>query len=128
MGRSRQQRLADAETGGEVGGVPVRKPGKAWWVRVHPDPAYSLSTAVVELKEDRETYLVAPAAAMARDSWVRVAANMHLGAYDVYTASGQLADPDWPETPFRELLATAFKDKLIDTLDHPVLRKLRGEV
>lgn len=41
--------------------VPVRKPDKAWFVRAHPDPAYWLETAVIELKEDRETYLVAPA-------------------------------------------------------------------
>jgi hypothetical protein len=40
--------------------VPVRKPSKEWWVRTHPDPAYRLQTAVLELKEDREVYLVAP--------------------------------------------------------------------
>jgi hypothetical protein len=39
--------------------VPVRKPDKSWFVRVHPDPSYRLQTAVVELKEDREVYLVA---------------------------------------------------------------------
>jgi hypothetical protein len=39
--------------------VPTRKPDKSWFVRVHPDDAYHLSTAVIELKEDRETYLVA---------------------------------------------------------------------
>ena len=27
-----------------------------------------------------------------------------------------------------ELLRTAFKDRFISTLDHPVLRRLRGEV
>src|SRR5262245_15819662 len=43
--------------------VPVRKPDKAWFVRVHPDEAYRLQTAVIELKEDRggETHLVAKA-------------------------------------------------------------------
>jgi hypothetical protein len=40
--------------------VPVRKPDKSWFVRVHPDPAFRLQTAVIELKEDREVYLVAP--------------------------------------------------------------------
>ncbi len=38
--------------------VPVRKPDKAWFVRAHPDEKYRLQTAVIELKEDRETYLV----------------------------------------------------------------------
>jgi hypothetical protein len=41
--------------------VPVRKPDKAWFVRVHPSEDYRLQTAVVELKEERETYLVASA-------------------------------------------------------------------
>ena len=41
--------------------VPVRKPEKSWFVRVHPLATYALQTAVIELKEDRETYLVAPA-------------------------------------------------------------------
>lgn len=40
--------------------VPVRKPTKEWFVRTHPDPAYRLQTAVLELKEEREVYLVAP--------------------------------------------------------------------
>src|SRR5690606_13572376 len=41
--------------------VPVRKPSKEWYVRVHPDEAYRLTTAVIELKEDdRDVYLVAP--------------------------------------------------------------------
>jgi hypothetical protein len=38
--------------------VPVRKPGRQDFVRVHPDPEYRLETAVLELKEERETYLV----------------------------------------------------------------------
>jgi hypothetical protein len=40
--------------------VPVRKPHRQSFVRVHPDPAYRLQTAVLEMKEDRETYLVSP--------------------------------------------------------------------
>src|SRR5262249_47679563 len=38
--------------------VPVRKPDKSWFVRTHADEAYRLETTVLELKEDRETYLV----------------------------------------------------------------------
>ncbi len=40
--------------------VPVRKPSRERFVRTHPDEAYRLQTAVLELKEDRETYLVSP--------------------------------------------------------------------
>jgi hypothetical protein len=52
---------------------------------------------------------------------------MSLGAYDVFEATGQLGEPEWPTVPFRELLRVAFKDRLIDRADHPVLRRLRGE-
>jgi hypothetical protein len=160
--------------------VPVRKPDRAWFVRVHPDPAYRLQTAVIELKEDRggETYLVTPAlwpdlateatfsaralftainrqgvvfvwpirlpgtdgrvddwsrsaleaADLAAKGWVRVTANMSLGAYEVFQATGPLPEPTWPEVSFQKLLTTAFKERLIDSLQHPILRRLRGEV
>jgi hypothetical protein len=158
--------------------VPVRKPDKSWFVRVHPGEDYRIQTAVIELKDERqETYLVdrslwpelageptfspralftamnrsdvlfvwpvrlpgpdgrvdewsrtaLEAAARATNRWVRVTANMQLGAYDVAEALGQFPDPNWPDLPFREVLKIAFKDKLIQSLDHPVLRKLRGE-
>jgi hypothetical protein len=157
--------------------VPVRKPDKSWWNRAHPDPGYRLETAVIELKEDRETYLVAPtlwpglatestlspralvtsinrqgvvflwpiklpgpdgrldewsrsaldAADRAGRGWVRVQANMTLGAYECWTAEAPIPDPDWPDTPFKELLRIAFRDRFIDALDHPVLKRLRGE-
>src|SRR5215472_14724976 len=46
--------------------VPVRKPNRQEFVRVHPDPMYRLSpAAIIELKEEREIYLVAPSLAQA---------------------------------------------------------------
>ena len=60
--------------------------------------------------------------------WVRVAANMSLGAYDLFEATGTLGEPEWPATPFGELLRLAFKDRFITDLGHPALRRLRGEV
>jgi hypothetical protein len=38
--------------------VPVGKPDRQVFVRVHPDPAWRLETGLVTLKEERETYLV----------------------------------------------------------------------
>jgi hypothetical protein len=159
--------------------VPVRKPDKSWFVRVHPDPAFHLTTAVLELKDDREeTYLVAPelwdelagestfspralytavnrqgvvflwpvklpradgrkdewsrsareAVELATKVWVRVQANMPLGAYEMFRAAGTLPDPEWPAVSMAELLQTAFRDNYIDTLDHPAIRRLRGAV
>jgi hypothetical protein len=63
----------------------------------------------------------------ATQSWVRVAANMSLRAYDLFQATGQLGEPEWPQLSFAELLKLAFKDRYIDNLQHPVLRRLRGE-
>lgn len=157
--------------------VPVRKPSKEWFIQTHPSEDYRIQTAVLELKEDRETYLVDPslwpdlstestfgpraiftaitrqgvvflwpirlpgpdgklddwnqsaldAAGMAAGRWVRVAANMHLGAYDVFEASAGLPAPEWPDVPFAKLLEVAFGKRYVTSLDHPVLQKLRGE-
>jgi hypothetical protein len=41
--------------------VPVRKPHKQEFIRVHPDPNYRENFAMIELKEDRETFLIAGA-------------------------------------------------------------------
>lgn len=38
--------------------IPIRKPDRFTFIRVHSDEAYHLSTLVLDLKEDRETYLV----------------------------------------------------------------------
>ena len=40
--------------------VAVRKPGAQEWFRVHPDSSWRLETTLLQLKEDRESYLVAP--------------------------------------------------------------------
>jgi len=67
------------------------------------------------------------AAALARDKWVRMVANMGGGYYDIWEAEGTIADPQWPEHTFRQLLKIAFGGgRLIDTEDHPVLKQLLG--
>jgi hypothetical protein len=41
--------------------VPVRKPNRQDFVRVRPDASYRLTpAAIIEVKEDREVYLVTP--------------------------------------------------------------------
>jgi len=154
--------------------VPVRKPDRQSFVRVHPDDSYSLMTAVLELKDERETYLVdkplwelipqelshrvllttitrqgvlslwpivlpgsdgrqldwhksaLEAAQLAKKNWVRLLANMSLKAYEVYVASDNIPEPEWPEESFADLLKIAFKDRWIYDYDHPVLKRLRG--
>jgi hypothetical protein len=43
--------------------VPVRKPKSQDFIRVHPNPDYREMVAVIELHDDRETYLLTPAIA-----------------------------------------------------------------
>lgn len=152
--------------------VPVRKPNRQSFVRVRPGEEWRLQAQIIELKEDREIYVVQrpmwgevaqevtpvslftainrqgvlfiwpvklpgerqmawhksamEAAQRAMNTWVSVRANMDLAAYDIYEATGELGEPEWPEATFEEILAIAFKDRLIDSLDHPVLKRLRG--
>jgi hypothetical protein len=155
--------------------VPVRKPQRQEWVRVHSDEDYRILVALLELKAEREVYLVMPAVAaelgdevsarmvftaisrqgvvflwpvrvpgpdgridnwsrsaldaadLAMGRWLRVVANMDLGAYEPYESSASIPDPTWPDLSLAELLKLAFADKYIDTIDHPVLARLRGE-
>jgi hypothetical protein len=63
------------------------------------------------------------------DVWVRVAANMDAGLYDVFEAqTHSIPDPIWPDYSFQEIMRIAFKDRIIADLDHPVAKQLRGEV
>jgi hypothetical protein len=56
---------------GEVGVIkelttcPVRKPNRQEFVRVHPGEEYRLRAHILELKQEKETYLVMPAVAAA---------------------------------------------------------------
>jgi hypothetical protein len=172
-------RLSDTDAAGLTGArellshVPVRKPNRHEFFRVHPDPAMSLSTTVFTDEEEGETFFVTPAmraalisdakpvllvtavtrqgvvmifpvklpmdgrinswhetareaAELAKTGWIRMVADMQLGAYRIYQAEGELPDPVWPEQSFRELLEIAFKGRIIDHEDHPVVRRLRG--
>jgi hypothetical protein len=155
--------------------VPVRKPNRQSFIRVRPGENWLLETAVLELKEDRETYLVDPslwqelgpeispriiftaidragvlflwpvrlpgpdgrqdawsrsaitAAQTAMSQWTRIVANMGLGAYELYAATADIPEPEWPELSFQAIIKIAFRDKFINSIDDPVLRRLRGQ-
>lgn len=61
-----------------------------------------------------------------KTSWVRVLADMSLGAYRILKAMGDLGEPQFPDIPFNEILEIAFRGKVIDSEDHPIVRRLRG--
>jgi hypothetical protein len=154
--------------------VPVRKPNKQDFVRVHPDPNYRADLPLIVLKEDREEYVVTQAlvpdllgevafmtiftavnrqgvaflwpvplpsadgrhnewhrsqreaAELAMTTWLRVKANMSLGAYEIVAAETIRAEPAWPDVSFQELIRLAFRDRVITSFDHPVIKRLNG--
>jgi hypothetical protein len=154
--------------------VPVKRPSPQDFFRVHPAPEYRENFATIELKDDREVYLVHPtvlpdltsevmystvftvvnrqgvvslwpirlpasndrksewprsareAAELAMTQWVRLQANMSLGAYEISVAQSVIADPAWPALPFAELVRIGFGGRIITTLEHPVIKRLRG--
>lgn len=70
----------------------------------------------------------AEGAERAMKKWVRVTANMPLGAYDIYEAGGELPEPVWPDFSFEEILKIAFRERLVDRPDHPLVQRLQGIV
>ena len=66
------------------------------------------------------------AAERARTRWIRLRANMGLGAYEIFEAEAKMPEPEWPDIPFPEILQIAFRDRLIDSAGHPVIKRLRG--
>lgn len=71
---------------------------------------------------------LAQAVNLAETHWVRIVANMSVGGYDVLQAQGALAEPVWPDTSMEELINVAFRGKIIDTENHPVIHGLMGAV
>jgi hypothetical protein len=157
--------------------VPVRKPNRQDFVRVHPAPEYRLTpAAIIEVKEDREVYLVTPnmaqalpgefstvtlfttinrqgtlhlwpvklpnpegrhnewhrsaaeGAERAQKKWVRVTASMSLSAYEIFESSADLPEPVWPDFSFQEILKIAFRDRIVDRADHPLVQRLQGMI
>lgn len=66
----------------------------------------------------------------AKERWARMFANRDAGCYVAeydQRQPDQQQLPAWPDMPFRDWLELAFKGFTIDSLDHPVLKRLRLE-
>ena len=59
-------------------------------------------------------------------AWTRVSANLAAGCYEIAVAEAVATEPQWPNLSFQDLLRIAFKDRLITSLNHPVVKRLRG--
>jgi hypothetical protein len=61
--------------------------------------------------------------------WIRVLTDQPGGVYvPVVTENVEAPVPRWPDGGFQYLFQLAFKNRVINGLDHPILRGLRGEI
>lgn len=155
--------------------IPIQKPARDTFFMVRSGPEWCVTVGTLELKAERETYIVHPKAAdyvrdlivvvilylaitrdgniflipvkmpksdgksdawtdsrreaveHAKRKWVRISANMSAGCYNVFTAAGNIPDPEWPEDlTFDDILKIAFRDRIIKDKEHPVVQKMLG--
>jgi hypothetical protein len=64
---------------------------------------------------------------MAMGQWIRLKANLGLGAYEITLAESVMAEPVWPELSFQELVRISYRDRMVTSLDHAVVKRLRGQ-
>ena len=63
----------------------------------------------------------------AKSMWIKIRGNRSAGAYEKQVAEGKLDEPKWPAKSFTDLVSEAYKGKVVDRPDHPVIRKLSGD-
>jgi hypothetical protein len=66
--------------------------------------------------------------ARSETEWIRRRYSQDEGGYAGKAAVGDLGDPAWPSASFSELFRLAFDGRVIDNIDHAVLKELRGEI
>lgn len=62
-----------------------------------------------------------------RTEWVRLRKRQDRQGYDVLVAQGTFPDPVWTNETFDEILDEAFGGRIVTSLDHPIVKRLRGE-
>src|ERR1039458_3198576 len=94
----------------------INRSGDVWlWATTVPD----------ELKPNSWHASALECADKAKTYWTRIVANNKLKINEA-TISEIDSEFEWPKHTFEELLQVAFKGKIIDTMEHPVIRRLQG--
>lgn len=76
---------------------------------------------------DRWAESAIEAARIAERQWVRVQADQNAGMYETFVATAPIPEPEWPDLSFNKILEMAFRNRIIDSLEHEVLMRLRGQ-
>lgn len=172
----REDFVAGSKLQGEITFVPVRRPDPQSWVYITSKSEMRANVPVLELKQQRETYLVRPEVAACLDGetshrmlvpyadrdggfflwavrftdargnpdswsisaqricteytdrWIKIKSKMSTGCYDVIIAPIEIPPPEWPAGGLQFLVNRAFKNKIINSLDDPVIKRLKGLV
>jgi hypothetical protein len=67
------------------------------------------------------------AARAAEERWTKLYWDQAQKRHRVRVAEGMAAEPAFPDLPLPDLVRLAFRDRVISSLDHPVVKKLWGK-
>jgi hypothetical protein len=68
------------------------------------------------------------AADEAKSKWVQMKWSSPHGAHLTKVAQGDLGEPLWGDLDFQQLIRTAFDGRVINSIDHSIVRELNGEL
>jgi hypothetical protein len=63
------------------------------------------------------------AAALAETKWIKVRSNKPANCWDHFASKGNLDEPRWSGRTFKEMFDSAFADKIIRDVGHPVIKR-----
>jgi hypothetical protein len=63
----------------------------------------------------------------AQQKWVRIKSNRANQEYEITLPEDTLPEPKWPDVPFAKLLKVGFGKRIIDSIDHPIVKAVRGK-
>ena len=64
-----------------------------------------------------------------KTQWTSIRADIYAGFNKIHVADGDLGEPKWPSLPYEEILRIAFREEgIIGSVDHPIVKRLRGQI
>ena len=56
----------------------------------------------------------------------KIKSNKAASCWEVFVSKGELDDPKWSDRTFKEMFDSAFSDKIIRDVSHPVIKRQQG--
>ena len=124
---NRESFLVDRDIAAELGGeiIPV-----ALFVAVNSQGSpfvWQIKLPGPDGKGNDWNRSAAQAVEIAKGKWTRMYADMSAGHYVIQTCE-RAGEPVWPDLSFNQLLEICFRDRIIQSWNHVVLKQLRGEI